>query len=181
MSKTKYSISAASRITGKSRATISRHTKAGTLSFELDRDNNKLIEGSELVRVYGDECDFSREEKRGRSIETARSESKPTEAHAAINAVREEQIKQYMAQIEHLQQALDKAQDSQNRITLLLEQRTTERTDWQDSLDAMAKTIADQTESQIKQLRTKHEQEILQLKRALHKERHKSLWQRLWK
>lgn len=179
MTKTQYSISAASRITGKSRATISRHAKSGKLSFEIDREGNKLLDASELVRVYGNDCHFDREAKRGSTSETTRSESEPTTDHTAIDAVRERLISQYAAQIEHLQQALDKAQDSQNRITLLLEQRSTERTDWQASLDATAKAIANQTEKQIEQVRVNHSKELIQLKRALHKERNKTLWQRL--
>ncbi len=188
MTKTQYSISAASRISGKSRATISRHIKSGKLSCELDRDENKVVNASELVRVYGNECDFAREElrednrgeKRGVASDTAQSESQDKTSHAAIEAVREQQISQYVAQIEHLQQALDKAQDSQNRITLLLEQRSSDSNDWESSLETMASKLANQTQNQIEELRANHTEEILKLKRALHRERNKSLWRRLF-
>lgn len=179
MTSTRYSISAASRITGKSRATIARHLKASKLSYDLDNEGNKQIDASELMRVYGDECDFQQEEKRGQRSEASRLET-PVDANStAIDAVREQLVEQYKAQIDHLQQALDKAQDGQNRVTLLLEQKSSERNDWQQSLDAMGKSIANQTESQIKELREGHDREIKQLKRALHQERSKSFWQRV--
>lgn len=179
MTKTRYSISAASRVTGLSRATIARHAKAGKLSFELDRDGNKEFDASELVRVYGDDCDFEREASRRNTNESPRSVAKSAASSSAVDAVREEQIKQYQAQVEHLQRALDKAQETGDRITLLLEDRSRAKGDWQASLDAMAKSIAEQTEKQLQQLRDGHNKEILQLKRALHHERNKTLWQRL--
>lgn len=180
MTSTRYSISAASRITGKSRATIARHIKASKLSFELDNDGNKLIDASELMRVYGDDCDFRQEEKRGQTSESVRVESKPATNDVAIDAVREQLIEQYKAQIDHLQQALDKAQDGQNRVTLLLEQKSSERNDWQESIQAMGRTIAEETKSEIKELREGHQREIKQLKRALHQERARTVWQRLF-
>lgn len=120
MQNTRYSISAAARIIDKSRATISRHMKAGKLSYEVDDDGNKLIEASELIRVYGQDCDFKREETRGPS-ETKRIESQ--DETAAVKEMHERLLAQYAAQIEHLKGALEKAQDGQNRVTLLLENK----------------------------------------------------------
>lgn len=179
MTSTRYSISAASRITGKSRATISRHLKASKLSYDRDPDGNKVIDASELMRVYGDACDFQQEEKRGQRSDSARSETSSATNDSAVEAVREQLISQYRAQIDHLQQALEKAQDGQNRVTLLLEQKSSERNDWQQSIDTMAETLANQTESQIKELRDGQDREIKLLKRALHQERSKTFWQKL--
>lgn len=180
MNKTKYSISAASRIIGKSRATVSRHASAGKLSFEIDNDGNKTIEASELIRVYGDTCDFKQEEKRGQTTETKRSESKPEDGATAIKAMQQQLIGQYVSQIDHLQQALSKAQDGQDRVTLLLEHRSSDNKNWQTSLDAMKENIANQTEKQIQELKESYDTDIIKLKRALHKERNKSFWQRLF-
>lgn len=55
---TKYTISAASRLTGKSRPTISKHIRQGRLSCEDDGQGAKLIDAVELIRVYGDACNF---------------------------------------------------------------------------------------------------------------------------
>lgn len=46
------SISEASRLTGKNRSTLHRHIKSGKLSKFLDKDNNPVIDTSELARVY---------------------------------------------------------------------------------------------------------------------------------
>jgi len=72
MTNTKYSKSAAARIIGKSRATISRHIKLGKLSCEVDGNNSEVLDGAELYRVYGDDCKFDREEKRGLTNEPNR-------------------------------------------------------------------------------------------------------------
>lgn len=180
MTSTRYSISAASRITGKSRATIARHIKASKLSFDLGIDGNKQIDASELMRVYGDDCDFQREEKRGQPSDSTRVESKPAANDAVVDEVREQLIEQYKAQIDHLQQALEKAQEGQNRVTLLLEQKSSERNDWRESIQSMGESLANQTESQIKELRDGHQREINQLKRFLHQEKNRTVWQRLF-
>jgi len=138
-----------------------------------------MIEASELVRVYGDTCKFDREEKRGQTTETKRSESKPNEGAAAIKQMQDRLLGQYVAQIDHLQQALEKAQDGQNRVTLLLEQRSSTANDWQTSLDAMTEKIANQTKTQLQIVQDRHDKEINQLKRILHSERKKTLWQKL--
>ncbi|NOY42794.1 MAG: hypothetical protein GXP26_13290 [Planctomycetes bacterium] len=153
---------------------------SGKLSFELDDDGNKTIEASELVRVYGDACKFDREEKRGQTTETKRSEAEPDSSIAAMKAMQERLTGQYVAQIDHLQLALEKAQDGQNRVTLLLEQRSSDTTAWQASLDAMSEKIANQTEKQISVLQERHDSELSKLKRALYKERNKSFWQKLF-
>ena len=178
MTNTKYSISAASRIIGKSRATVARHMKAGKVSFEIDSDGNKMILASELFRAYGNACQFEREEKRGPEIK--HSEPKPDEGAAAIKQIQDQLMGQYVAQIDHLQQALEKAQDGQNRVTLLLEQRSTATSEWQTSLDAMTEKIANQTETQLQVVQERHDKEINQLKRILHNERKKTFWQKLF-
>ncbi len=49
----KVGIQKASDISGKSKATIQRALKSGRLSFELDESGEKVIDMSELERVYG--------------------------------------------------------------------------------------------------------------------------------
>jgi len=180
MTSTKYSKSAAARIIGKSRATIARHIKSGKLSCEVDESNNEVLDGAELYRVYKDDCKFDREEKRGQAPETKRSETEAAGSVAAMKAMQEQLTGQYVAQIDHLQLALEKAQDGQNRVTLLLEQRSTDTTAWQASLDAMSEKIANQTDKQISVLQERHDNELKKLKRALHIERNKSFWQNLF-
>lgn len=137
---TKYSISAANRITGKSRTTISKHLASGKLSCSEDEQGNKLIDASELMRVYGAACDFSREEGAGQSAATAVKGSEqggqlPLSSLAAQLekeiAERERERAHYRQQIDHLQDALKLAQEGQNKAMLLLEHRTTGGGEWQ--------------------------------------------------
>ena len=51
---TGYSISKAAIVAGKSRVIIQRHIKNGKLSCTVDTKGNKLIDVSELIRVYGE-------------------------------------------------------------------------------------------------------------------------------
>lgn len=129
---TKYSITAAHRITGKSRTTIQKHLKQGRLSATEGPDGAKLIDASELIRVYGDECDFSREEgaltpEQHRPIAP---NSAPTELHTLreklemLNEERRREREQLQSQIEHLQESLKLAQEGNNRALLLLENRS---------------------------------------------------------
>ena len=49
----KVTISQASKLTGKARTTIRAHIKKGVLSSEKDNTNRRVIDVSELERVYG--------------------------------------------------------------------------------------------------------------------------------
>ena len=49
----KLSISGAAKATGKARTTIQGHVKKGLLSIDVDSTGRKLIDVSELQRVYG--------------------------------------------------------------------------------------------------------------------------------
>jgi hypothetical protein len=132
---TQYSIAAAHRITGKSRTTIAKHLRAGKLSCVEDPSGAKLIDASELMRVYGDDCDFSGEETHSGSGGPALAEegadaSLRTQLHTVqhtLNTLLEERTRerqQLQSQIEHLQKSLQLAQEGHNRATLLLENRS---------------------------------------------------------
>ncbi len=128
---TKYSITAAHRITGKSRTTIQKHIKQGRLSTTEGLDGAKLLDASELIRVYGADCDFSREEgaQSAEKHRPAAHDWAPTELNAlrekldTLNEERRREREQLQSQIEHLQESLKLAQEGHNRATLLLENR----------------------------------------------------------
>jgi hypothetical protein len=129
---TKYSITAAHRITGKSRTTIQKHIKQGRVSVTEGPDGAKLIDASELIRVYGGDCDFSREE--GAHTPDQHRPIAPSWPPTELNALREKldflseerrrEREQLQSQIEHLQESLKLAQEGHNRATLLLENRS---------------------------------------------------------
>ena len=129
---THYSITAAHRITGKSRTTIQRHLKKGKLSFVEDDDGIKRIDASELIRVYGDDCDFSRERTEasqevgsGSIGEGWQARHNPlAEKLDWVESERERERRQLEERVQYLEQALALAQEGQNRATLLLENQS---------------------------------------------------------
>jgi len=180
MTNTKFSISAAARIIGKTRSTVRRHVEAGQLSVEIDNSGKKQIDASELSRVYGDQCRFQRAEKGATPSDTKRVETTGNSTDSAVKAVQEQLIEQYVAQVDHLKEALSKAQDGQNRVSMLLENQSSETTAWQRQLDAMTEKLSNQTRTEIQELRRRHDDELKKIKRALYKERNKTIWRKLF-
>lgn len=150
MTSTTYTISAAHRITGKSRTTISKHIKSGKLSASKDADGNPVIDASELIRVYGDACDFGQEV--GGTPTSKPAENKATrktaqgvqpEVHTLQTlldkeiAERDRERQHHREQIEHLEKALERAQEGHNRATLLLEQRANGGGDLREAVEKM--------------------------------------------
>lgn len=153
---TKYSIAAAHRITGKSRTTIAKHVAAGKLSCVEDASGAKLIDASELIRVYGDACDFSREEGASQpaaagSGGTGQGEQVPVTSLAAQLekeiAERERERAHFRQQIDHLQDALKLAQEGQNKAMLLLEHRGSGGGEWREALAALEERLKTEQET----------------------------------
>lgn len=177
---TQYTITQAHRITGRSRTTIQKHVKKGKLSY-TENDGVKLIDASELIRVYGEDCDFSREEITSGEA-TKPEEGADASVRATLDSVRQQvdtlteerrrERDQLQSQIDHLQEALATAQSGQNRVTMLLEQRSSDATQWRESMEGV--------QQQMAQLKTNQEQEVARLKRALKNEREKGFWIRLF-
>ena len=164
---TKYSITAAHRITGKSRTTIQKHIKQGKLSYTEGSDGGKLLDASELLRVYGDDCDFSREEGDDAPGESADvSDSVRTELHTLrekLNMLAEERRRerdQLQAQIDHLQETLKLAQEGSNRALLLLENRSGGG-EWREAIAKLEKQLDDRGEKAIVKAKEEARQEFL--------------------
>lgn len=157
---TKYSISAAHRITGKSRTTITKHLSSGKLSCTEDDEGNKLIDASELMRVYGADCDFSREEEASAiSSPASNTEQGVQPSLSSLQALLEKEVSererergQLQRQIDNLQDALKLAQEGQNKAMLLLQDKTSGGGEWQQALKALEAKIANQEEGTKKEL-----------------------------
>lgn len=139
---TNYTITAAHRITGRSRTTIQKHLKKGKLSCVEDENGIKRINASELIRVYGDDCDFNREETTtAQPVEpdSGQSQSNRTELHTlrerldTLNEERRRERERLESEVEHLRAALERAQESGNRTLLLLEDRSG-KAEWRESI-----------------------------------------------
>jgi hypothetical protein len=185
MAVTKLSISSASRHTGKSRNTIAKDIREGTLSYELAPNGSKLIDVSEIARVYGDDFKIEREEgtdARAKAVEASHSDQTSRHLLEAQIAERERERRQYEQQLEHLKETLKLAQEGHNRATLLLESRSGGG-DWEKSLQALKEQIANQETSYRKELteiKEKYGRTAMQYKRAYEEEKSKPFWRKLF-
>jgi len=175
MTSTKFSISAAARLTGKSRTTLSGHIKAGKLSCETDANGNKVIDASELARVYPDEFDPRRGEANGKSSGSVKGtalSSDDQSLHSQLNSVqqqldaqlaeRERERRQLQQQIDQLTDSLKLAQEGANKAMLLLQDRTGAGA-WQEAINSLETRIATQekTAEQLARLKTDAKNEAL--------------------
>lgn len=176
-----YTQRQAAKIVNKSRTTVGRHIASGRLSCTRNEDGSVAIDASELLRVYGDECDFDRMKKAATSPPEIESTSGGAlrEMQAKMESLQANLLRQYRDEIDHLKEALAKAQDGQAKVTALLEGQRASSGEWRTVMDELATKIADQTDAKIEGLKTRHEEELTKLKRALRAEREKGFWKRL--
>ena len=175
MEKSTFNISEVHRLTGKARSTITNHTKSGKLSCILDDEGNKLIEASEIIRVYGDvfelEADGKIKPKTNWSVKEKRSDGIDSKHFQTMLELekqeRERERKQLQETIEHLRTDLEKSQERESRATLLLENNSSESDLWLKQMAEIEKRIANQ------------EAEAKRYRRALAEERNLGFWRRL--
>ena len=146
--------------------------KSGKLSFQLDNDRNRTVDAAELLRVYGNSCDFDREQGKPHSSTTTRIETSAGSGLLDVKELQRQLEQQYQAQINVLTDALERSQEGHNRATLLLEQKSSQSDGWKEAIASMEQRLANESEMQKKQ--------IGDLKKALVRERNKSFWQRLF-
>ena len=201
----KLSMEQAAYVIGKTKKTIYNHKDAGKFSYEQDRDGKTVIDVSELLRVYGSSPEISSRleelqpghaEKESvitqpyTSSKKGKKEVEPShevelrlvkleaelDKEKALNKKAEEEV-------EYFKSALDKAQETAKKMTLLLEDKRESRGDeWQKSFKALEARIANQEKAARAEKEEK--QKILQqnraLRAALSKEKSKTIWQRLF-
>ncbi len=94
----KLNISQAAKAIGKDRRTLQRHIKQGKLSCEIDSSGHKLIDISELQRVYG--------EIKEPTAPTALRQSNPESQYVTL--ILEQRIKYLERQVEELREDKEK-------------------------------------------------------------------------
>lgn len=120
----KISISEAARLTGKSRTTLHRLIKAGELSTCRGARNARLVDVSELMRVFG-----PLEHRPSEQVTAQVSEHSDT----GIFPQNEQVITQLRQEVEHLKtlvSAKDSHIDSLKQAMLLIEHRHTGDSPW---------------------------------------------------
>ncbi len=154
----KYSISEASRIVGITRKTLYKHIKKKPISVEKDENDNPIIDASELVRVYGDQCRFDNEEvnketKKGKQGSTEVSSTEAIEA--AVTQKELEMLRAQMSserhtfeeQIDYLRTKLDDANSETKKLTALITDKNQSENgagDWEKSIKALEARLANQ-------------------------------------
>ena len=120
----KVSISEAARLTGKSRTTLHRLIKTGELSTCHGARNARMVDVSELIRVFG-----PLEYRPSEQVAALVSEHSGT----GVSAQSEQVIAQLRQEVEHLKtlvSAKDSHIDSLRQAMLLIEHRHTGDSPW---------------------------------------------------
>ena len=120
----KISISEAARLTGKSRTTLHRLIKTGELSTCHGARNARMVDVSELIRVFG-----PLEYRPSEQVAAQVSEHSGT----GVSAQSEQVIAQLRQEVEHLKtlvSAKDSHIDSLRQAMLLIEHRHTGDSSW---------------------------------------------------
>lgn len=143
----RFNITQAHKKTGKSRTTIQRHLDSGKLSFELDQNGKRVIDASELQRVYGP-FDLSKEDKPGggSSGESPEVHHRVHTLEQQLETLKEERTRereQFQSQLDHLKESLQLAQEGHNRATLLLEDRSGEG-EWREAVARLEQSFQEQ-------------------------------------
>lgn len=120
--------------------------KGGKLSFELDQEGNKVIQASELIRVYGEEnCDFDSAiggtRKRTVSPKLQLAEGRGVMEGMIPMVLHDKITEQYEAHIKTIENALEKAQE----MPKLLEDKRKRENDvspWKKTVAALEGQVA---------------------------------------
>ena len=194
----KYSISESARIVGITRKTLYKHIDKKPISTEKDNNGKPVIDASELIRVYGDQCKFNitdvnKDTEKGTQKSSSVSTSDSIEM--AVTKKELELLKSQMAsekdsleeQIDYLRKKLDESTSESRKLTALITDQSQDNKadDWQKSLKMLEQRISNQEESaKVKQDKAEKENKILRNKlekekAALAEEQGKGFWKRL--
>ncbi len=166
----KLSMEQAATVIGKSKKTIYNHKDRNKFSFDTDEEGKTVIDASELLRVYGNKPDIIQRLKELQEPTNENgSEVTPNYTKKPMHSVKESEIVDYKIKLvkleaelekekalkmkveeslDYFKEALEKAQETAQKVTLLLEdQRSTKNepdNSWQKSLKALEDRIANQ-------------------------------------
>jgi len=209
----KVTVQEAEFLTGMTRQAINYATKNGTLSYTQNDRGVKVIDISELQRAdyqlmksMEELEEFRRIGKKASDVKTRQTLHVKDEGTSDSNAellkqqienqnkmlevldkerVRERE--QYERQIETLTDSLTRAQETAQKITLLLEDKSKSSSggggEWEKGLKALEERIAAQdalARKEIEEIKRNSQRQVLQYKTALEAEKSKPLWKRLF-
>jgi hypothetical protein len=113
---TELSISQAARAAGKTRATLYKYIKSGSLSVRTSPAGKKVIDSSELIRVFGElKTDGNKRIAVDNIIQEYTPKKEPENNNQNIHIMNEN---------EHLKKLLQQSQEREARLIALLENQT---------------------------------------------------------
>ena len=204
MTNTKFTISQASRITGKTRNTLRSYiTKKESkirLSAEVGQAGQYLVDASELIRVFGNDLDFEmadqpmkRSPLSNLSNTMGRSHSVDARSHDRTEMEllrqqldreigdRQRERARLEKDIDRLHETLEREQENQKQSMLLLENRTNGDSSWEEPLNDLTLKVANfekrsaEQETNLQKARNHNKY----LREQLKKEQSKSMLQRI--
>lgn len=183
----KYSVSEAARIVGFTRKTFYKHIKKKGISVEKDENNRPLIDASELIRVYGDRCNFETDQENTK-VDEGQGTPQKVDTDKQLDTVVEiavlrEKLSNTEEQRDHYQTLYEQERQERQANTRLLADQRDKQDHWEKSFLELQQMITNQESKANQELETFKQQtkrQLIAYKRALQQERNKSLWQRLF-
>ena len=207
---TEFNMTDAAVLAGVSRRTFYNHIDSKPITTKRNQNDEKVVDLSELKRVYGEETILSNLQKMQEDDDVQPRELAHNDSVQGVQSSQSADLKLMRARIEALEneknlieeqarrereqiqderdflrKRLEEAQEGQKRITLLLEDHSHKQNGgeaWEKSFRALEQRLANQ-EKAAKE-REEKEQRLLKqnrgLKQALEAEKNKSFWQKLF-
>lgn len=186
----KLSMEQAAVVIGKSKKTIYNHKDKNKFSYDFDEDGKAVIDASELIRVYGNKPEIT---QRLKELQEPTNENKSVSTQGYTKkiapSVKESEIVDYKIKLarleaelekeksikikveedlEYFKTALEKSQETAQKVTLLLEDQRSKSNssdDWKKSIQSLEEKIANQE----KEAKDKAEEEAKQKEQLLAK------------
>ena len=180
----KLSMEQAAVVIGKSKKTIYNHKDKNKFSYDFDEDGKAVIDASELIRVYGNKPDIAQRLKELQEP-TNQNESVNTQNYTkkTTTSVKENEIVDYKIKLarleaelekektikikveedlEYFKEALEKSQETAQKVTLLLEDQRTKSQNYDDDWKKSIKALEEKIANQEKEAKEKAEEEAKQ-------------------
>lgn len=180
---TEFNMTDAANIAGVSRRTFYNHIESKPITTKRNDSDEKVVDLSELKRVYGDETVLRNLQKMQSNDSVQERATAQGEGVQSVQVAGNGEIERLQAQIDALQnekrlvegkaeqieeernflrERLTEAQEGQKRMTLLLENKSKDsdgNSDWQKSVKALESRIANQEKAEKD--RQEREQKLL--------------------
>lgn len=173
----KLSMEQVAQVLQKSKKTIYNHKDKNKFSYEIDEEGKTVVDVSEVLRVYGSSPQIT---SRLKNLESPQSEVTPDYNDKSVRVVKDSERSEYKIKIMMLEAALEKetalkenaeeslsyfkgalekSQETAQKITLMLEDQRSKNNDSGDSWGASFKSLEERIANQEKAAATKAEKE----------------------